>query len=649
MAKRKTRFKKIYVLDTNIILNEADNIFTLSDSGQNLIVLPETVLDELDTFKSGLSEISYQAREFGRIYNDAELLQVDRASNKKLTTIHSKSYKDGRIAFIDVISKKKYDSDNDNSIDPKIKNDRKIIEIARDIQTEHSNVVFISLDIMAKNRALSIGLDVQGIKTDQKENLVLSYNLQLENPKKEYNIFDIYSMDVPKTVQHLEITSQDGKPYYYYKTGSLFVLIDEIAIKKQEVPPVNMGQKVLMSQMLDEYYDVVLSDSPAGCVLPGTSIKVQFIEKYVDEMYIENIIGISRKKQRDLRAKKIVRFEKITNKKFKYNLGDFSTEILNYCKLSGSELNIYANDKKYNSKYLKLRYWLKFLTKEEALVKLKYLRPRYVRYFDYDLNEFVKLGYNPNNIHKHIFVLQNRILNEKDLIIPFSNRDINFWLWRGYSEQEAKEKVSQIQSELSCRRFDKYTKQDMREQSVRCKEFYIKKGYSEQEAQHKVKEQQTTFSLDICVQKHGEKLGYEIWKDRQERWQNTLNTKPQEEIDRINKSKGTIANSKKPLPGYYNFELFRNDSDLANTKGFIYYIKFINDDKIIHKIGITKNLQRRISKFRKVELLWFEENTLLKCFTKEQYILTKYDKYRITIPGISTELFSTDIRGIIND
>ena len=92
MAKHKTKFKKIYVLDTNIILNDVENIFVLSKNGENLIVLPETVLDEIDSKKSGLTEISYLAREFGRLYNDTELLNIERASNKKLTTISSKSY-----------------------------------------------------------------------------------------------------------------------------------------------------------------------------------------------------------------------------------------------------------------------------------------------------------------------------------------------------------------------------------------------------------------------------------------------------------------------------------------------------------------------------------------------------------------------------
>ena len=44
-------FDKYYVLDTNILLEDATNIYKLSQDGKNLIILAETVLDEIDTKK----------------------------------------------------------------------------------------------------------------------------------------------------------------------------------------------------------------------------------------------------------------------------------------------------------------------------------------------------------------------------------------------------------------------------------------------------------------------------------------------------------------------------------------------------------------------------------------------------------------------
>ena len=40
-----------YILDTNIILDSVENLLTLSDNGTNTLVIPETVIDELDSKK----------------------------------------------------------------------------------------------------------------------------------------------------------------------------------------------------------------------------------------------------------------------------------------------------------------------------------------------------------------------------------------------------------------------------------------------------------------------------------------------------------------------------------------------------------------------------------------------------------------------
>ena len=68
-------FEKYYILDTNILLEDATNIYKLSQEGKNLIILAETVLDEIDTKKSGFDEINFQAREFARILENAIIVE----------------------------------------------------------------------------------------------------------------------------------------------------------------------------------------------------------------------------------------------------------------------------------------------------------------------------------------------------------------------------------------------------------------------------------------------------------------------------------------------------------------------------------------------------------------------------------------------
>lgn len=154
-------------------------------------------------------------------------------------------------------------------------------------------------------------------------------------------------------------------------------------------------------------------------------------------------------------------------------------------------------------------------------------------------------------------------------------------------------------------------------------EYYLNQGYSKEESERLLKERQTTFSLEICIKKHGKTKGTEIWQARQDKWQNTLNSKPQEEIDEINKRKSYGKRCE------WNIE----------TPGMIYYIKFFNDETEFFKIGITtKNLiGERFENpelFKKkynlyYEVLFQKNMPIYDCFDLEQRILNKYNNHRI--------------------
>ena len=60
MAKKKN---KIFVLDTNVILHDSTCIKNFED---NDIVIPISVLEELDQFKRGNEQIHFNARDYLR-------------------------------------------------------------------------------------------------------------------------------------------------------------------------------------------------------------------------------------------------------------------------------------------------------------------------------------------------------------------------------------------------------------------------------------------------------------------------------------------------------------------------------------------------------------------------------------------------------
>jgi predicted ribonuclease YlaK len=70
-----TRSGKIFVLDTNVILHDSSCITQFEEHD---VVIPITVLEELDQFKKGNDAVNFHAREFARTLDD---LSGDRIFN----------------------------------------------------------------------------------------------------------------------------------------------------------------------------------------------------------------------------------------------------------------------------------------------------------------------------------------------------------------------------------------------------------------------------------------------------------------------------------------------------------------------------------------------------------------------------------------
>lgn len=171
-------------------------------------------------------------------------------------------------------------------------------------------------------------------------------------------------------------------------------------------------------------------------------------------------------------------------------------------------------------------------------------------------------------------------------------------------------------------------------------DYYLSRGYSSEEAFEILSNR--VFSRRRCIEKYGEELGTTVFQERQEKWQKTLQSKPEEERERIRMLKGSGAKT----PGFYNVP---EDVD-ENIQGITYYVHVWNDDIEFWKIGITTKtvLERlRLHKFG----FEFEEKILLEsdiisCHALEQDILEKYhsDRIRIDLPGFKTyEAFNRDV------
>lgn len=117
-------------------------------------------------------------------------------------------------------------------------------------------------------------------------------------------------------------------------------------------------------------------------------------------------------------------------------------------------------------------------------------------------SEKIKGEKNPNHTN-------NTTKIERQMKSPFSKKFIKYD--QNLTEKELEKIVSDFAKSALSNRISDTTL-----------EYWLNKGYSEEVAKEKLSERQRTFSLEICIEKYGEKKGIDIWKKRQEKWVNNL-------------------------------------------------------------------------------------------------------------------------------
>lgn len=256
------------VVDTNIFLLDAHNLLTLGADG-SVIVLPETVLDEIDSKKSGLTELAYQAREFGRLLSKAVKKQSFQFEDIFVNEL------DYEGVTIQVASSSMYT--NFANEPSNIINDRKIIEIGLQYHNNFVNdsTLFISNDVMCRLRADSIGLKTSDLK--EVEHIDFEFTKDLEVPYDLFtNLHDtpIELVDKDYKFEHYNYRfttpqSAQVKLAYIGANGLVKVIGKETEkeirdASRQPAPPINNEQLMLSRAILDQTIDLVVCEALAG-------------------------------------------------------------------------------------------------------------------------------------------------------------------------------------------------------------------------------------------------------------------------------------------------------------------------------------------------------------------------------------------------
>ena len=173
--------KKIFILDTNVILHDSSCIHQFED---NDICIPITVIEELDKFKKGNNVINCNARDFLRTL---DALSSDKILNGGVPIQNGS----GKISILleEPLDDKIKHNFNDINADIRILNNAYCLAKKHDFK----NVIFVTKDVNLRLRARSIGLKTENYNSRYVENLSDMYTgLKEIDPVEESVVDELY-------------------------------------------------------------------------------------------------------------------------------------------------------------------------------------------------------------------------------------------------------------------------------------------------------------------------------------------------------------------------------------------------------------------------------------------------------------------------
>lgn len=156
----KSKQKKIYVLDTSVLLFDSSSIYNFKD---NDVAIPITVLEELDNFKVGNETKNFQARE---VIRSLDKLSDKSSLNDWVALGKGKGHL--KIVMPDLINGR-----NAEKVYGEGKNDHKILNAAITLADANKKklVVMITKDINLRIKAKALGLTSEDYLTGKVTNL----------------------------------------------------------------------------------------------------------------------------------------------------------------------------------------------------------------------------------------------------------------------------------------------------------------------------------------------------------------------------------------------------------------------------------------------------------------------------------------------
>lgn len=256
--------RKIFVLDTSVILHDHR---VLSSFDEHDVAVPMTVLEELDQFKKGNSELNRNAREFIRV------LDLLSGGNLLQEWIPLNGATSGRVRVI--VGGK--GSHNGSGTFVHSESDHRILGAALDLQREQAGqrkVILVSKDINLRLKARALELPAEDYRRVQIRDLESLYTgtqtLELTRPgviarfHEEQSLPFEEVLDEEPPAHHFYVLTQgrtSALAWYEPKSRSLQRIVKRAAYG---VTPRNAEQCFALQALLDPEVRLVSLTGPAG-------------------------------------------------------------------------------------------------------------------------------------------------------------------------------------------------------------------------------------------------------------------------------------------------------------------------------------------------------------------------------------------------
>ncbi|NGY86006.1 PhoH family protein [Bacillus megaterium] len=149
---------KIYVLDTNVLLQDPHSIFSFDD---NEVVIPAVVLEEVDSKKRNMDEVGRNARQVSKLIDNLrqhgklyEKIPLENGGHLRIELNH-RSFQQLQEIFVE--------KTNDNRILAVAKN----LSLEEETKEDGREVILVSKDVLVRVKADAIGLRAEDFLSDR--------------------------------------------------------------------------------------------------------------------------------------------------------------------------------------------------------------------------------------------------------------------------------------------------------------------------------------------------------------------------------------------------------------------------------------------------------------------------------------------------